>query len=311
MIGSLAANFLENPEERIVNLEKLLKVMSESQPGFVRMTVQRLAAASILAILKDVTPGYKIFHQESAAPGVKLKKDTLRLQKYETALLRCYKTFLVKLEAFVKSIKGGGRRDEAAARQNNFMLGCMCQLLVAHPHFNYAVNILHAVVPVLNQADPDSRRVVKSAVREVFRNDKRGEISYSAVRLINSLVKTRKHNVRPDVVDVLQSLRIRSVNLDREKEEEIEKKRMEARKRKLMERSTISRQEKKRKKKLAALEREMLEAKGEEGRQVKEKFFTETTKLVFTIYFRILKGYPQSKLMGMYCAIFIWNAEHL
>ena len=75
-------------------------------------------------------------------------------------------------------------------------------------------------------------------------------------------------------------------------------KKKEARKQKLMEKNKISRMEKKRKKKLELLEREMLEARGEEGKKVKEKFFTEATKLVFTIYFRILKSFPRSNLMG-------------
>jgi len=73
---------------------------------------------------------------------------------------------------------------------------------------------------------------------------------------------------------------------------------MEARKKKLLEKSKISKQEKKRRKRLEALEKELLEARGEEGKKVKEKFFTETTKLVFTIYFRILKSFPKSQLMG-------------
>jgi hypothetical protein len=49
---------------------------------------------------------------------------------------------------------------------------------------------------------------------------------------------------------------------------------------------------------LQVLERELLEARGQEGKKVKEKFFTEATKLVFTIYFRILKSFPRSNLMG-------------
>jgi nucleolar complex protein 3 len=49
---------------------------------------------------------------------------------------------------------------------------------------------------------------------------------------------------------------------------------------------------------IQVLERELLEARGQEGKKVKEKFFTEATKLVFTIYFRILKSFPRSNLMG-------------
>ena len=86
--------------------------------------------------------------------------------------------------------------------------------------------------------------------------------------------------------------------MDKEKEEEIELKKKEARKKKLMEKSKVSRQEKKRKKRMEQLERELLEARGQEGKKVKEKFFTEATKLVFTIYFRILKSFPRSNLMG-------------
>jgi nucleolar complex protein 3 len=60
------------------------------------------------------------------------------------------------------------------------------------------------------------------------------------------------------------------------------------------------------------LERELLEARGQEGKKVKEKFFTEATKLVFTIYFRILKSFPRSNLMGqsllvyfrLHCSVF-------
>jgi nucleolar complex protein 3 len=45
------------------------------------------------------------------------------------------------------------------------------------------------------------------------------------------------------------------------------------------------------------LNHELLETKAEENRQVKQKFFTEVTKLVFTIFFRVLKSAPTSKLL--------------
>jgi nucleolar complex protein 3 len=57
---------------------------------------------------------------------------------------------------------------------------------------------------------------------------------------------------------------------------------------------------------LQVLERELLEARGQEGKKVKEKFFTEATKLVFTIYFRILKSFPRSNLMGQSLFILVF-----
>jgi len=297
-IGSLASNFLECPQERIINLEKLVKMVDSDQPISVELTVHRLAAASVLEILKDVTPGYKISHQEMKE-GEKMKKDTLKLVKFETALLKCYKNYLLKLEKLVNLIKSREVLDKTKQGQANYFLSCMCQLLASHPHFNFATNILHAIVPILSNVDETSRNIVKSSLEEVFRGDMRGEISLEAVKLINHLVKSRKHNVRKEVVSVLLALRIKNVNLDKEKNEEMDTKKKEARKQKLLEKSTNSRQEKKRKKKLEILEKELLEARGEEGKKVKERFFTDTTKMVFTIYFRILKSHPKSQLMGV------------
>jgi len=296
-IGSLASNFIECPQDRIINLEKLVRMVDSDQPRTVELTVHRLAAASVLEILKDVTPGYKINHPD-LKEGEKLKKDTLKLVKYESALLKCYKNYLLKLEKLVNLIKSREALNSIRQNQANYFLSCMCQLLVCHPHFNFSKNILHAVIPILNNSNEEARSIVKKSLEEVFKGDMRGETSLEAVRLINHLVKSRKHNVRSEVVKVLLALRIKNVDLDKEKKEELDLQKKEARKRKLLEKSSISKQEKKRKKKLESLEKELLEARGEEGKKVKEKFFTETTKMVFTIFFRILKSYPKSQLMG-------------
>ena len=60
----------------------------------VENTVIKLASASVLEIFKDIIPNYKISDHETADKTVKLKKDTLKLHKYETSLLQCVKRFL-------------------------------------------------------------------------------------------------------------------------------------------------------------------------------------------------------------------------
>lgn len=94
----------------------------------------------------------------------------------------------------------------------------------------------------------------------------------------------------------LLSLRIQNVNLDAEKEEEIRQKKFMTRKQKLLK---LSKRERKRNKKLEELEKEMLETKAEENKQAKEKQMTEITKVLFTIYFRILKRAPNSKVLSI------------
>ena len=158
-IGSLASNFLEAPQERLINLEKLVKMVDSDQPIVIEHTVHRIAAASVLEILKDVTPGYKIVHQE-ARQNEKLKKDTLKLQKFETSLLKCYKNYLLKLEKLVNQIKGREVLNKARQAQAHYFLSCMCSLLTHHPHFNFATNILHALVPLLSNGDAVARTMV-------------------------------------------------------------------------------------------------------------------------------------------------------
>ena len=105
-IGSMATNFLENPEERMFLLDRLIRFMTIGQnDASVEKTVIKLAAASVVEILKDIIPNYKIGDHETQDKSVKLKKDTLKLHRFESALLACVKRFLVKCERIVSEDK--------------------------------------------------------------------------------------------------------------------------------------------------------------------------------------------------------------
>jgi len=297
-IGSLASTFLEDPQNKMSHLEKLIKLVDMPQADSIRISVQRLAAASVLECLKDVTPGYRIFHQTAEK---RQKQETIKLQGYENDILKNYKAYLLKLEKYVNYFKMGKKKqpkDELTMKQAECFLTYMCDLLLAHPTFNFSFNILHAITPVLDSNKPNARLIVKKTIEQVFKSDMRGEISKEATRLINHLVKSRKHEVNLEAIDVLKALRIKDVNLDKEKERDIQNKKLEYRKRALHQRATCSRKQKKQNKKMADLEKELLESKGEESKQTKERFFTDATKIVFTIYFRVLKSFPKSSLMG-------------
>lgn len=116
------------------------------------------------------------------------------------------------------------------------------------------------------------------------------------------------------------ALPIRNVNLDKEKEDIIKSKKFMTRKQKLL---AMSKKERKvrndnlkskkyeyvfiylliyffqRSKMLDKLDKEMLETKAEENVQSHMNNLTEITKLVFLIYFRILKTAPRSKLLSV------------
>lgn len=63
-IGSLSAGLLENPEEKIVNLRSLLKILDEECPE-VHWTVKKLGVVSLLEVFKDLLPSYEIKHHEN------------------------------------------------------------------------------------------------------------------------------------------------------------------------------------------------------------------------------------------------------
>lgn len=62
------------------------------------------------------------------------------------------------------------------------------------------------------------------------------------MRRINGLVKRREHNVHSSVLEVLLALRIKEINLDKEKEDDLQQKKLKGRKMKIL---TMSKKERK------------------------------------------------------------------
>ncbi|XP_039291452.1 nucleolar complex protein 3 homolog [Nilaparvata lugens] len=173
-------------------------------------------------------------------------------------------------------------------------LKLMCDLLVLHPYFNYSQNIAQLLVLYLNNPKPEVRSIVSKCLSQIFREDKKGELSLFIVRKINLLVKSRTNAVHSEAVSVFLTLRIKDVNLDQEKEAELREKKFQTRRQKLL---SMSKKERKASKRLEQLGKELLETKAEENKQTKHKTLTEVIKVVFTVYSRILKNDPTSKLL--------------
>lgn len=83
--------------------------------------------------------------------------------------------------------------------------------------------------------------------------------------------------------------------MDKEKEEETKQKKLMSHKQRIL---ALSKRERKKNKKLEQVENELLETKAEENKQAKEKTLTEIMHIVFTIYFRILKQTPNSRILS-------------
>nr|CAH7714599.1 unnamed protein product [Callosobruchus chinensis] len=287
LVGNLCATLLENPEEKVTNLRTLLSIMNEDLKE-AYFTVRKFTILSLLEVFKDILPSYEI--KKTINEGVKLKKDTLKLHKYEENLLTYYKQFLKKLEKhlFILMKKKGDfrRKSEDEIKLGILAVEAMSDLLITHPYFNFSENIGRVVVPFLTSYDKSIRENVKNKIKQLFKEDKKGDITLTILRIINNFLKTHS-NVRTDMLEVLLVLNLRNVNLDQQKEQDLKQKKLMARKARVQQ---LSKKERKRKKKLAELEKELLETKAEENKQTKEKISQKSQKYYSTYTLGSLKA---------------------
>ncbi|XP_044762580.1 nucleolar complex protein 3 homolog isoform X2 [Coccinella septempunctata] len=296
-IGVLSSQVLENPEEKVTNLRLLLKIMDEQTP-VIYITVRKLVIISLLEIFKDIIPAYRIrTHKDE---GILLKKSTLKLRKFETELLQHYKKFLQKLEKACMALQKKKGNTATLSKEGKALghlaLSAMCDLLVTHPYFNFSENITQVIVPFLNHKDATLRKMVKEKVETIFKEDKKEELTLKILRVLNHYLKSHAHNVKVEMLEVTLVLRLRDVNLEKEKELEVKQKKLMSKKQNVLQ---ISKKERKRKKQLQHLEKELLETKAEENKQAKQRNLTEITKIVFAVYFRILKSSTNNKAVGV------------
>ena len=295
-VGSMASNFLERPDERLYLLEDLLKRLSTGTPG-IEMTAFKLISATLTELFKDVIPNYTIAHHNTEQV---MKKDTLRLQKYENQVLKYSKTFLMTLE---KGLKSGNK-----AMQGH-ILSCVDILLVAHPQFNYAPNMIHLLIPYLNAKEPAIRSKVQATLESVFRDDRKGLISLQIVKQIKKVVDSKKKFLHQNLIEVFLALRLQSVSKSDEGDEGKKSGHVpggyaaakKMKKKEAAEKAAMSKKERKRKKALEKVEREMLEAKGEESQHEKNKNFTDCTTILFAMLFKTVKDDSRSKVLLKPC----------
>lgn len=297
-IGVICSGILEKPEEKVKNIGALLGMISQfgANKEENMISTRKLAMISLVEVFRDIVPDYKVGVVDLGHQ--KVKKDTLARVTYENELLKIYKNFLKELEYITKVMKKrkfGPRPSKESVALAIVAIQCLCEMLLAQPYFNFSTNIGQLLVSFINYGNEIVRKKINETFVKLFKTDKRLDLTLHIVRHINHLVKKKSNFVHVEVISCLTSLQIKNINVDAEKEAELKQKRMEQHKSRLI---SMSKRERKRKKKLADLEKEMMETQAEENKQTKNSKLTDVSKLVFTIYFRILKQNPNSKLLS-------------
>ncbi|XP_028414221.1 nucleolar complex protein 3 homolog [Dendronephthya gigantea] len=299
LISELVSSVLEDTQANIDKLGEMNKLCQEKDSD-ISLTVRKLAIVSQLEVFKDIIPGYRIRPLSESEQNVKVSKDVKKVRHFEEGLLRSYQRYLEILEQTIKEKKKyRGSRKHLGKGLPMIALQCLCDLLKNVPHFNFRTNIMAVLVPKMN--DQSTHGEISSlcceTVQSIFKTDSVGEISLEIVQLINKLVKNQSFKVKPCVLETFISLRLHDAELGG-KGKENEQRPKSGNKMEKMKKKKMSKNDRKRQKELKKIERELQEAEAVEGKEKSRRMQTEIIKLVFSIYFRVLKSADVSPLLA-------------
>ena len=274
------------------------------RPITVDREIRVMAMVSLLAVLGDVIPGYRIRPLSAAEKDVKVSQMVARQREWEDGMVGVYKNFLEICEAEVNE----ATKLEPAA------IHCLCTLAKDKPDFNFAVNIMDVIVKRLGRKGwDDIHQLCLTTVVHLFQHDTTTTAGNSLhlVRLISRLVRARSFAIRPEVLSALLHLRLKdelgggrvrasadAVFREKEgskgkvhwnKEKDHKGRRGGKAKSAMLKAKAGSKKSREVRKERHAIEKEMAEAEGEVDQEERERNQTETLKLLFALYFRIVK----------------------
>ncbi|KAJ3113434.1 Nucleolar complex protein 3 [Phlyctochytrium bullatum] len=304
-LAAIASSIMENPEEK-ASMLKRFKDISRTHDTH----ILKLCLLTQLAVFKDIIPGYRIRPLTDIEKQQKVSKEVKQLRSYEEGLLSNYQSYLQLLETTLRShlakqkteASGDAKQDQVQDPSVAVVcVRCLGELITTAAHFNFRNNILTAIVAHAAVQNPKEISIICcNALKKLFEADVSGEASLEAVKLIAKFVKTRNFRVPPEVLGTFLHLRLKDeMQLEDTKGKKSEKSDdvKAGKKRKHEEKVHMSKKARKVAKLEAEVEKEMREAEAEVDKEFRQKNHSETLKLVFTTYFRVLKGSRSSTLL--------------
>ncbi|PLW14225.1 hypothetical protein PCASD_19774 [Puccinia coronata f. sp. avenae] len=296
MSGPTLSQPHENPENRNIKIDSPIRMM---------------AILSLLAIFLDIIPGYRIRQITEAEKQAKVSQMVARQREWEEGLVSIYRRYLEICEKEVV------KNTPLSAS----CLNSLCTLLQSKTHFNFSHNIMSIIVRKLGQREWDALSLeCVETITTVFKKDVKGDDSLQLVRLIVRTIKSRNYSVHPELLEVLLSLRLKNelsshIRASNDRVYSMKdqsssgqrggklpwKDRAAHQKSKSsgtqQQQTIISKKARKVMKARAGIEEEIAEAEETVKVEEKERNQTETLKMIFGCYFRIVKLPYRSALL--------------
>lgn len=109
---------------------------------------------------------------------ISVKKTTMERVTYEDALLMHFKKYLQKLEKLTSGVSKGQRKmSKEYLKMADVATTCLCELLLAHPYFNFGQNIAQLLVYLINCNIIPIRNKILNCFQQLFREDAKFELT--------------------------------------------------------------------------------------------------------------------------------------
>jgi nucleolar complex protein 3 len=294
-LARIALMLNEDPEENSGAFKTLSQIGQTKNT-----TIKKLALATQLAVYKDVIPGYRIRPLSEEDMETKVSKEVRKLRAYEQALVGSYQAYIRELSKL--AVSGKASAADGGTSLASVAISCACALLIAVPHFNFRGELLKILAGKLSGRKVDDDFVkCRETIETLFRDDEDGTPSLDAVSLLTKMMKGRGWRVDESVLNTFLHLRLltefswkASINhIDKPEKGEggFGGKKPKEKK------PHLSKKEKKIWKERKVVEKEMVQADATFSHEERDRMQSETLKLVFVTYFRILKT-RSAHLMG-------------
>lgn len=286
-LARIAALVNEDPEEHIASLKTLSNITSSRIP-----TITKLGLATQLAVYKDVIPGYRIRPVAEDEMKAKLSKEVRKMRNFEQAIVRGYQRYIKDLSRI--AVLRRPDSSEETASLSTVAVSCTCNLLTSVPHFNFRSELLKIIVHKLSgrSQSPDFAPCAE-AVKQLFENDDDGNASLEAVAMLAKMIKGKNYHIDESVLNLFLHLRLLSELHSKASTTKVDKDEQDSQpagKKPKQKREFRTKKTRKLLKEQKGIEKEMEEADAVVSYEQRDKIQSETLKLVFTVYFRILKA---------------------
>lgn len=264
----------------------------EAKKAEVDDAIQASAMLSLCAVFVDILPGYRIRNLSEAEQKERVNQELARRRDWEQGLVIVYRNYLELCERVARK----------ASPLFTVSVKAMCILAVQAAHFNYRTNLMRSLVSCLSRKSWDqASQECSQALVAVLKSDRQGDVSLEIVRLLNRMIKERRFRVHASVLEILAHLRLRDELSQGKRADttsasavtsntDVFNKKLKSKDIRKGKGEHLSKKGAKRAKELREIEDEMKEAEAEVNQEERERHQTETLKLLFVLYFSIIKA---------------------